>query len=316
MIYKSRRAPLEIEGLTTLERRLARDHPVQTDITKRLYNMKAGYSGERQYDRYISEFKPSYPHAILHDVCLKLDDIYFQMDSILITPSKIIISEVKNLAEKIIVKTKPLQFIKETQNGERVPFRSPITELDRKVYLLGLWLRRRRVDIPIEGIVTFAYNNELRFEETPPVDVIFTYEIAAYLRSLTVERELLNRQSIHKLANEIISADRPYDPFPLVQRYSLQPDEILPGVSCPSFNQLTMRWIQRSWKCVRCGQIGKKEHHHAVKEWLFIQKNTITNREFRNFTLLDSRHTAKLLLAGIPQLQMVGKCKGSFYRIK
>ncbi|MBB4823202.1 hypothetical protein HNO89_000420 [Sporosarcina luteola] len=315
MIYKNRRAPVEIEGLITLKRRLARDHPVQKDITKRLYNMKAGYSGERQYDRYISEFKPSYPHAILHDVCLKQDDIYFQMDSLLVTPSKIIISEVKNLAEKIIVKTKPLQFIKERQNGERVPFRSPVTELDRKIHLLRLWLKCRRIDIPIEGIVVFAYNNELQFEEKPPVDLIFTYEIAAHLRNVAMEREILNRQTIHKLANEMVSAHRPFNPFPLAERYSLQPGDIIPGVFCPSCNQLTMRWMQRRWKCLNCDQIGKKEHQQAVREWCFIQKNTITNREFRSFTLLNSRHTAKLLLAGIPQLQKIGKSKGSFYKI-
>ncbi|MCG3088497.1 nuclease-related domain-containing protein [Sporosarcina cyprini] len=315
MIYKSRSVPLEIDGLITLERRIAQDHPIRSDIARRIYNMKAGYSGERQYDRYISEFKPSYPHAIMHDVCLKLDGIYFQIDSLLITPSKIVISEVKNLAEKIIVKTKPLQFIKETPNGERFPFRSPITELDRKIHLLRVWLSQMQIDVPIEGIVTFAYNNELQFEETPPVDLIFTYEIAAYLRNLKIERDMLNRQTIHKLANKIVSAHRPFNPFPLVERYSLQQSEIMPGVHCPSCNQLTMRWMNRKWKCLICNHLGRSEHQNAVREWFFINKNTITNQEFRKFTLLDNRHTAQYLLAGIPQLQMVGKSKGSFYKI-
>ncbi|WP_248513665.1 nuclease-related domain-containing protein [Sporosarcina sp. NCCP-2222] len=316
MIYKKRSAPLEIEGLITLGRRISKEHPIRSDMMKRLYNLQAGYSGEKQYDRYMTEFKPAYPHAILHDICLKEDNIYFQMDSLLITPSRIVITEVKNLAEKIIVKTKPLQFIKEMQTGERVPFRSPITELDRKVYLLRLWLSRRRIDIPIEGIVTFAYNNELHFEEDPPVDLIFTYEIAAYLRNLILEREILDKQTIHKLANEIVNAHQPYDPFPLSERYSLNHAEILPGVQCPSCHLLSMRWERRRWRCLPCGQIGRNEHRSAVQEWFFIKKDTITNQEFRDFTLLDNRHTAKLLLAGIPQLKMVGKSKGSFYRIK
>ena len=52
------------------------------------------------------------------------------MDSLLITPSFIIIFEIKNLAGKITVKSNPTQFIHE--NIERKIIQSPITELETK----------------------------------------------------------------------------------------------------------------------------------------------------------------------------------------
>ena len=93
---------------------------IRPKIEERLYNLQAGFAGETQYDKYVTEFKPRYPHAILHDVTLCDDNVFFQMDSILITPAFIVISEVKNIAEKIIVKSNPLQFIKEYSNWKTI----------------------------------------------------------------------------------------------------------------------------------------------------------------------------------------------------
>ncbi|HEX5564644.1 MAG TPA: nuclease-related domain-containing protein, partial [Sporosarcina sp.] len=99
MLLKTRKNNIEIDGLVALEKRLERGDVNRSKIEERLYNLQAGFAGETQYDKYLSEFKPRYPHAILHDVTLCEEDVFFQMDSILITPAFIVISEVKNIAE-------------------------------------------------------------------------------------------------------------------------------------------------------------------------------------------------------------------------
>lgn len=101
MLIKQRNKNKEIIGLTALEKRLRKDDRNRQRIKEKLYNLEAGYGGECQYDKYLTEFKPRYPHAILHDVTLIYDNIYFQMDSLLITPSFIMISEVKTLQRKL-----------------------------------------------------------------------------------------------------------------------------------------------------------------------------------------------------------------------
>lgn len=308
MIVKKRKKNLEIDGLIALEKRLRKGDENRSRIEERLYNLQAGFGGETQYDKYLTEFKPRYPHAILHDVTLCEDNIFFQMDSILITPACIVISEVKNLAEKIVVKSNPLQFIKEHSNGKRQPLKNPIVELERKIFLFDNWLRKQRIEVPIKGIVAFAYNNELIIEETPSMDIMFTYEVAAYLRSLPVNKEILNKSEIHLLARKIVNCHQEYKPFPLIKRFDIHPANILPGVICPTCNHLPLKWMQKKWICQPCGYNGRNEHESALKDWSMLIKNSITNREFRYFAQLENRNTAKKLLARSPiELQGIGR---------
>ena len=99
------------------------------------------------------------------------------------------------------------------------------------------WLKKRNIEIPIKGIVAFAYNNELLIEETPSMDIMFTYEIAAHLRTLPVTQEILNKPEIHRLAKKIKSNHQEFNPFPITKRYNIHPAKIKPGVICPVCNQ-------------------------------------------------------------------------------
>lgn len=314
MLLKTRKNNIEIDGLVALEKRLERGDVNRSKIEERLYNLQAGFAGETQYDKYLSEFKPRYPHAILHDVTLCEEDVFFQMDSILITPAFIVISEVKNIAEKIIVKSSPLQFIKEYSSGKRLPLKNPIVELERKIFHLGSWLKMRNIEIPIKGVVTFAYNNELLIEETTSMEIIFTYEIAAHLRTLPVTKEILSKLEIHRLARDIKSSHKEFNPFPITKRYNIHPAKIMPGVICPACSNLHMSWEQKKWNCPHCGHTGKKEHENALRDWSMLIKNSITNKEFCYFTKLDSRHVAKKMLARSP-IELSGFGAGAIYEI-
>ncbi|WP_262174331.1 nuclease-related domain-containing protein [Saccharococcus sp. Marseille-Q5394] len=295
-----------------MERRLRQDNQNRQRIKEKLYYLEAGYGGECQYDKYITEFKPRYPHAILHDVTLIHDGIYFQMDSLLITPSFIIISEVKNIAEKIIVKSNPLQFIKEYTSGQRMPLRNPITEVERKNYLLENWLLEKNIKIPVEGLVAFAYNNEMQIEEKPNMEIMFTYDVPAHLRSLAVNPEILSGHDIRSLAYEIYKSHMEFNPFPMTKRFDIHPAEIIPGVICSECGKFNMKWESRKWKCHSCGQDGKDEYKAAIEDWFMLIKNTMTNREFRYFTQLECRHVAKHLL-GKAQTKLIGHGRNAHY---
>ncbi|MGG0670994.1 nuclease-related domain-containing protein [Lederbergia citrisecunda] len=314
MLIKQRNKNKEIIGLTALEKRLRKDDRNRQRIKEKLYNLEAGYGGECQYDKYLTEFKPRYPHAILHDVTLIYDNIYFQMDSLLITPSFIMISEVKNIAEKIIVKSNPLQFIKEYTSGQRIPLRSPIAEVERKIHLLGNWLLERNITIPVRGLVAFAYNNEMQIEEKPDIEIMFTYEVSAYLRSLVINKEILGRNEIRSLAYEIYKNHREFNPFPLARRFDIHSAEIIPGVICRECGRVDMKWQNRNWQCNSCGRIGKDEHESAIEDWFMLIKTTLTNREFRYFAQLECRHVAKHLLGKAPT-RLVGRGRNAHYEL-
>ncbi|WP_339251905.1 nuclease-related domain-containing protein [Sporosarcina sp. FSL W8-0480] len=315
MIIKQRKRTSEMDGLIALERRLGRGNENKQKIKEKLYNVEAGYNGECQYDKYLKEFKPRYPHAILHDVTLNYDGIYFQMDSLLITSSFIVISEVKNIAEKIVVKAKPMQFIKEYPSGQRIPLRSPITEVERKIHLLENWLHARNIKMPVRGLIAFAYNNEMQIEETPEMDIMFTYDVPAYLRSLPINQEILSRQEIQKLSNEILKNHREFNPFPLATKFNIHPAEIIPGVICTECGKFKMKWEERKWRCFSCGYMGSEEYKAALEDWRYLIKETMTNKEFRYFMQIECRHLAKYLLAKAPT-KLIGHGRNAHYELQ
>lgn len=315
MIIKYRNRTKEMDGLAALERRLGKGNENRHRIKERIYKVEAGYNGECQYDKYLIEFKPRYPHAILHDVTLNFNSTYFQMDSILITPSFIVISEVKNIAEKIVVKAKPLQFIKEYPSGQRVALRNPITEVERKIHFLENWLEKRDYKVPVRGLIAFAYNNEMQIEETPGMDIMFTYDVPAHLRSIPIQQEILGEQQIRKLADEILNGHREYNPFPLVKRYDINPAEIIPGVICKECGNYKMKWKNRKWRCFSCGYMGAEDYKAAIEDWCYLIKDTMSNQEFRNFVQLECRHAAKYLLGKAPT-KLVGHGRNAYYEIQ
>ncbi|WP_060204289.1 nuclease-related domain-containing protein [Sporosarcina koreensis] len=207
MLFKKRNKPLAILGLQSLLKRLPNNHQHYTRIVEDLRKREAGFAGEENFDRHINEFRPTYPYGLLHDVCLKQDGIFFQMDSLLITPANIIIFEIKNLAGKIIVKANPTQFIQEN-NSQRKVIQNPITELDRKKIFLNRWLKERGIALPIRTMVGLAFTNELYIEEETCTTIVFNHEIPILLYRCSPESEKFGKTEISKIADELIRDTR------------------------------------------------------------------------------------------------------------
>ncbi|WHT48074.1 nuclease-related domain-containing protein [Sporosarcina thermotolerans] len=232
MLIKKRNEPLSLIGLQSLIDRLGNNHQYYFKVEEELRRRKAGYSGELNFDKHIKEFRPSYPFALIHDVCLFHNGVYFQMDSVLIMPDRIIIFEIKNLGGKLTVKTNPTQFIQEI-NGERKILQSPITELERKKIFLDRWLKERGINIPIKGMIALAFTNELFIEEDTGTEIAFTREIPIRLYNIEIEKELFNFGKVNTLARNIAESHQEYNPFPLTKTMNIDKKDIITGVICP-----------------------------------------------------------------------------------
>ncbi|MFD1204536.1 nuclease-related domain-containing protein [Sporosarcina contaminans] len=316
MLYKKRTMPNELKGLLSLTRRLPASHEKQSEIQKELYQYKAGYEGEQEYDKYMTEFTPAYPHAILHDLYLKQNGFYFQIDSLLITPSEIVVTEVKNYSYKTVITSSPTQFIKVYPNGDRKVVRSPIVEVERKIHFLQQWLKSRNIDIPISGLIIFKHDNEIEFQNSEPeMKIAFTYEAPSYFRELNVQNEILKKQMIAKLSREMLQQHKEYTISPLTEKYGIDINDITPGVICPNCDRIGMQWAKKKWNCAHCQHSGQTEHQKAVEDWFLLIQPKMTNREFRYFTKIDNRHVARGLLAKT-NLQVIGERKAAHYIFK
>ncbi|GKV66245.1 MULTISPECIES: nuclease-related domain-containing protein [unclassified Sporosarcina] len=314
MIYKTREMPRVMIGQHALLKRLPSAHPKYEKVRMDFYNGKAGFGGEKEFDYHLREFVPCYPHAILHDLYLKYDQFYFQIDSLLITPSVIVLFEIKNIAGKLHIKQNPTQFIRESAAGERTVLRSPIEELERKKYFLRNWLAQRKVDIPIIDYVVFAYHNELNIENMEAHRIVFSYEVPNKLRALEMDTAILNERQVQHLASELAKSHRVFDPLPMKQKYDLASEELMTGVTCQVCDRFSMQWRMRTWQCQTCGYKDPLCHLNTLQEWLCIEGGQVTNQQFRQFSRISSRHTAKRLLTN-EFTELHGKNRTSTYQL-
>lgn len=315
MLMKQRTAPEQLKGLQALARRLPIAHEKYRFIQEELYKQRAGYGGEQEYDRCMQEVRTEYAHAILHDLSLRHDGVRFQLDSVFIAPDRIVVTEVKNVADRIVVKANPLQFLKETPGGTRTVFRSPAAELDRKIHFLTGWLRDRGIDVPVTGLITFAHHNELVFEEEPTIPIVPNYEAPSWFRNLRVEQERLSEGEIRLLADELITCDCPYSPFPLTERYGIAPGDLKAGLLCGdcSSDRIMIR-AGKKWKCLQCGETARTPYVQAIEEFFMLAGGALTNRAFCEFTGVTCRHTAKRALQH-PLLRQTGTRKAAIYML-
>ncbi|MFC5604813.1 nuclease-related domain-containing protein [Sporosarcina koreensis] len=311
MLYKKRKKPLAMLGLQALLRRLPKNHQQYIRILEDFRKRDAGFSGEVNFDKHIKEFRPSYPYGLLHDVCLNHDGVFFQMDSLLITPASIVIFEIKNLGGKIVVKANPTQFIQEN-NGERKVIQSPITELDRKIIFLNRWLEDRGFNIPIRGLVGLAFTNELFIEEQTSTPIVFTHEIPILLYGMALDGEKLGRREIGKIANEMTRGHQEYNPFPMIRAMDIPKSDILTGVICPNCNRRGMEWLEKKWICIACGLNAIDCHHQLINEWFYLIDDKMTNGNFRRFAGIKNRHISKRILRK-SGLRMKGNGKAAVY---
>ena len=315
LIYKNRGKPNDLLGLTGLKNRLHFNHKKMKVINDKLNRQEAGYVGELHFDKHLREFMPNYPHAILHDVYLNHGGVYFQMDSILITPASIIIFEVKNIAGKLIFMGNPDRFVRELDTDERKPMQSPIAQLDRKEHFLKEWLNKRGIQTPIQGVVVLAFENEVELLSTPKKHITFAYQVPNYLYSIPLHEGKLSRTRIKDIAMEMKRLHSDYNPFPMIKNWGLSPRDLNRGVQCQSCKYFGMQWKNQKWKCPKCKNHSMDSHLATINDWFYLIDNKITNREFRNFALIKDQQVAKRLLKR-SGLQLNGKLRTSYYVMK
>lgn len=312
MIYKSRTTPNKLIGLHALTRRLSSAHHKMERIQEEFRRRKAGFGGEENFDKNMLEFRPTYPYAILHDLCLKENGVYFQIDSLLITPALIVMFEVKNVAGKIIVTANPMQFIRESPTGQRQVMQSPVFELERKEVFLKSWMKKRGVDLPVVKFVAFAYSNELQMEGSMDFNFAFNHEIPTLLYKLPIGESVLTQEKILRLASLMKGAHHEYNPFPLIETMGLEKMDVLTGVFCPKCGERGMHWQRKKWNCQKCYYAASDCHHELVEDWFYLISDRLTNQEFRWFSGVDNQDVAKRLLRK-SGLHLQGDRRSAFY---
>lgn len=311
MIVKPYTKTLYMEALISLNKRLNKNHPKYTSLREELHRNIAGNIGEEAVMNFLQKVNLPYKFFAFHNISLYGESL-IQMDVLLISQYYAVILEVKNIQGEIEFKSHPFQLSRTLATGERHSFDSPEIQLQEYIYQLNKIFKTAGCSIPIYGAVVFPFTSS--YIKTPPREttVLFRNEIRSYLRNLKTQNPPLSLEALNNLKNLILNKNTIYKSFPLTQRYAIHPDEIIKGVECITCNFVGMKKVARHWICPQCKNISNNAHKQTIKDYFLVYKDSISNKECRQFLKLNNMHEATRILKNA-NLIKTGKYKNTKY---
>ena len=162
-------------------------------MSEKLYQVKAGYSGEVDVDRILPEIGLPQDVIVLKGLTLEiLPNFFAQLDTLILTRKRIILLEIKKYAGTVIFDVDSGKTIKISPNGEIEKFDCILHQLDRAAHGIKSWLEKRQFNIPVEPILVMA-NQRTVIEEIPKT---FTVNTVNNCRNIFVNCQI-HQTSLH-----------------------------------------------------------------------------------------------------------------------
>ncbi|MBM6616373.1 nuclease-related domain-containing protein [Bacillus suaedaesalsae] len=316
MIVKERNIPLRMLKLEALLRRLEEHHPKRPQILEELARRKAGYRGEQALEYYLT-YLSSEKYSVLQDLRLIHKEHYFQIDTLILSPSYFLIVETKNYQGTIYFDSDYSQLIR-TVNDKEEAFPSPLVQVRRQRNHLSEWIKDNKViDIPIDYLVVISNPNTIIKASPKNLEALRKVTpITVFLNKIEqIEKlyptQLTQRKEIQRISKKLIKKHTPLNPDLLTQ-FDLTTSESLKGVHCPSCNFLPMQRKQAKWICPKCSKTSKDAHVNAIVDYALLLDNKITNQKLREFLHISSRTVTNKILGSLA-LEVSGSKKGRVY---
>ncbi|MBK3494798.1 NERD domain-containing protein [Viridibacillus sp. YIM B01967] len=312
-ILKIRSEPPQIQALNRLLHGISStNHQVINSIRQDIDRIQAGYKGELRVDHFIQETHFQLPIVYFPNAELQVSKYRFiQIDSLIITPSYICIFEVKNMRGILRFHENPFQLIQIVDGKKRI-YDCPQSQIIRMASSLKYWLQKNNIDLPIYYKIAMPNSNTFIKKSPKKVQLLFNKEIPIFLEQLNVLPHQLNSEEFHKLCVKLQSQIKPYNPFPLCNKYNLQPENLLPGIICFCGMQIEYS-IRKNQKCIRCGASKKDILQQALLDWFYLFKPTMTNRECRHYLKIEDKYIVSRLLKNM-NLKSIGNTKSRMYQ--
>ncbi|MED1601698.1 NERD domain-containing protein [Alkalihalophilus marmarensis] len=318
MIAKPRKIPIHIDKLEALLRRIPSHHPKKPQIETDLAKRKAGYKGESALDYHLS-FLPPKEYIILHDLRLQRGDYFFQIDTLILTPTYILIIEVKHLYGTLSFEPEFQQLVRTTPDAEDT-FPDPIIQVQKQASQLRQFLKNHKLpDIPVETLVVIT-NSQSRITLSDSTTYTRKHVIRDTVLVKRIEKlsaqytTLIFNPKLLKKATRILKNSHVPSIFEPIQFYRIELDQLLNGVHCPKCNALPMQRLHGKWVCPSCYYQSKLAHIDSLVDYVLLVSDMITNREACDFLSLKRPLASRLLK--IVESSKIGSKKGTKYKLE
>ncbi|WP_246938627.1 nuclease-related domain-containing protein [Bacillus pinisoli] len=315
MIKKERSFPVKLYTLQALLRRLPKHHPKYQSLQDECLRRKAGLKGEQSIDYELSQLHTKEDY-IFHDLRLPNREQFFQLDTLLVTKSFIVIIEVKNIAGTVYFDKKFNQLIR-SYNGVEEAFSDPLLQIKRQRLHLMELIRLHKFNIPVESLIVFS-NPHTLIKASPEYaphelsNIIHRAELPFRMNLIKdkYQKEIITPKDMKKLSSVLLK----YHTHEAIsaESFGVRKEDVIRGVHCPPCNYIPMERKRKKWYCTACNDHSKTAHIDSLSDYSLLISNTISNKELRDFLQIPSRCTSLYLLQSM-SLESTGATKDKRY---
>ncbi|WP_144511665.1 hypothetical protein [Bacillus sp. FJAT-22090] len=158
------------------------------------------------------------------------------------------------------------------------------------------WLRLRGVKIPIFGVIVLTNSKVMVVESPVKYPVILHSTIPVFLKNIARQKVHIEVGELQALAEKIKENHQPFFPYPMCERWGIDPNDLLTGVFCGKCGARGMIKRKNGWNCVCCSYFDRSAHINAIREWFVLIGKSINNRQCRYFLKLESPYVASRIL--------------------
>lgn len=313
LISIKRNTPALLKGIPRLIARIPPNHRKVQHLKEQLYRISAGYSGECNVDSYIERTRFPESTKVFTDVQLRISPNFtFQIDTLIITESYVLIVEVKNIKGTIRFVQNPPHLEQVLETGDEAVIDCPVYQVESNKLNLDEWLLQRGIKLKTLGLVVLANSNTKVKDVPEDFPIIYKKQLPFYLQSFRSFETVFSTAQINEISKEIDKEQQNFNPFPLCSYFHIDQQDLRTGFICHYCNQLLQRKSLRTWRCSRCEKDIKNPYEIAINDWFMLVKNSITNEECRKFLNLKDSNAARYVLSS-SLLVKKGKSTGTFY---
>lgn len=297
-----RRRPYRLLYLEALLARTAPQHSNYPGLKEKVRRRVAGFAGECLFDRAWHDYAAETQLRFIPDFKFA----GHQIDALCIFPSFIVLVEVKNIGGFIQMDGKTRQFAR-TWNGITTGMANPDDQLYRHEKAIRRFISS---DLPVIGIAVFTNPTAVLEVKNIKRRVLHLSGLAFILDELQSDYRRYPKINIEHYFEYFLSLQPPLQ----IKHPSSIPYPLLNGVFCQHCPYIKMNYALGFWRCPSCKTKQADAHQVALQDYRLLVGPSISNREFRSFTGLQSRTNATVILKNCG-FQTVGNRKSTRYVI-
>lgn len=248
MILKLRKIPAHLQLRRYLKPRMS----FNDGELKKLKVDEKGFKGECYFDDLINQ-SPVSTYLQLNDLLLEWRNTTFQIDSLLISPYKIYLFDIKNFEGEFYIEGNRWYL----SSGYEI--KNPIPQLQRSESLLRPLVQTLGFNLPIESSVIFVNPDFTLFQANRQLPIILPTQINSYIKSLG---SVSMKSSGHLIdsAKKLASLHIENSPLNSMHIPEYTYESLKKGISCLDCGSLSIHLNGRGLLCKKC---GAREGLHA-----------------------------------------------------